>query len=104
MSASALLDTTVLSYLAHAQATFLPAALWGPRATDDLDARRVAQRHRIPLSGSAGILVLAVRRNIVTLQEANALFARMLAAGYRAPVQRLDSLLAQLPPTGAPCD
>ncbi|MBI3952080.1 MAG: DUF3368 domain-containing protein [Acidobacteria bacterium] len=54
-------------------------------ATDDMDARRHAQRSGIPISGTLGILVYLVGNHIINLQEANAILAEMIQHGYRAP-------------------
>ncbi len=61
--------------------------------TDDADARAVAGRYGIPVSGTVGVLVLAVRRGHLTLAEGNELLLEMVVAGYRSPVGTLDSLL-----------
>jgi predicted nucleic acid-binding protein len=64
-------------------------------ATDDLDARRVARRLSIPLTGTLGILVLCVTRGLVDGAEADGLLARMVAAGYRSPIASLSALLSK---------
>ncbi|MBN2390879.1 MAG: DUF3368 domain-containing protein [Anaerolineae bacterium] len=65
----------------------------GLLVSDDADTRHAAQRLRIPVSGTLGILVLAVRRQLLTLDQANALLADMIVAGYRSPLERLDTLI-----------
>lgn len=60
--------------------------------TDDLDARRMARLHNVKLTGSIGVLVACVRAGLVSLDEANALLAGMIAAGFRSPVLVLDEL------------
>lgn len=69
----------------------------GQIASDDADARDAAQRLGIPVTGTLGILALAVRRELLTLRQANNLLAEMVAAGYRAPVANLDTLVLQFP-------
>jgi predicted nucleic acid-binding protein len=44
-----------------------------------------------------GILALAVRRELLTLAQANTLLNDMVAAGYRSPMQKLDALVRSLP-------
>jgi predicted nucleic acid-binding protein len=66
-------------------------------ASDDADARAAAQRRGIPVTGTLGILALAVRRKLLTLAQANALLNDMIAAGYRSPMQKLDALVRSLP-------
>lgn len=62
-------------------------------ASDDSDAREVAARLNVPVTGTVGILTLSVRRSLLTLTQANVLLADMVAGGYRAPVRRLDDLV-----------
>lgn len=61
--------------------------------SDDADARREARRHEIPVTGTLGILARAVEENTISLEEGNRLLARMIDAGYHAPVERLYDLL-----------
>jgi predicted nucleic acid-binding protein len=53
-------------------------------ASDDADARAAARRLGVSVTGTLGILALA---------QANALLADMVAAGYRSPMERLDTLV-----------
>ena len=61
--------------------------------TDDLDARKTARQLGIPVSGTIGVLVLAVSRKQLLLDEGNRILEIMIAKGYYAPYTRLDSLL-----------
>jgi predicted nucleic acid-binding protein len=61
--------------------------------TDDLDARKLAQRKGIPVSGTIGVLVAAVRRGILSSDESNAMLSKMIDKGYFSPVERLDELI-----------
>ncbi len=65
----------------------------GTLATDDRDARKLALRDGVPVIGTLGLLVQCVEQSYLTGDEANALLARMVAAGYRSPVTSLDALL-----------
>ncbi|MBN1877094.1 MAG: DUF3368 domain-containing protein [Anaerolineae bacterium] len=65
----------------------------GLLATDDADARAAAKRLGVPVTGTIGILVLAVRRELLTLRQANTLLTEMIAAGYRSPLEKLDTLV-----------
>jgi predicted nucleic acid-binding protein len=65
----------------------------GMLACDDAEARRIAQRFGLPITGSIGILVLRVRRGQLTQAEGNALLEEMITLGYRSPVPTLDDLL-----------
>ena len=61
--------------------------------TDDLDARRLAQRKGIPVSGTIGVLIAAVRRGIISLDEGNLMLSKMIDKGYFSPIETLDELL-----------
>ena len=65
----------------------------GLLASDDADTRHTAQRLGIPVSGTLGILALAVRRQLLSLDQANVLLADMIAAGLRSPLEKLDTLV-----------
>ena len=61
--------------------------------SDDADARGAARRLGVPVTGTLGILALAVRQELLILAQANALLADMVAAGYRSPLEELDDLV-----------
>lgn len=61
--------------------------------TDDLAARRLAEKREVPLSGTLGILIALVRHNAFSLKEANAMLAAMIQRGYRSPVDRLNEFI-----------
>ncbi len=61
--------------------------------TDDIDARKFAQRRGIPVSGTLGILAAAVEDGIITLEEGNRLLSEMIEKGYYSPVESLDEIL-----------
>ncbi len=65
----------------------------GPLASDDADARASALRLGVRVTGTLGILATAVRPELLELEQANALLSTMIAAGYRSPLQRLDTLV-----------
>jgi predicted nucleic acid-binding protein len=60
--------------------------------TDDLDARRYAQRHGIWVSGTLGVLSLLVKGEHLTVAGADDCLERMIAHGYRSPVRSLAGL------------
>jgi predicted nucleic acid-binding protein len=62
-------------------------------ASDDLDARRVAGRYEIPITGTLGILVRCVQQGSLARQEADRLLSQMIALGYRSLVTDLSVLL-----------
>ncbi len=62
-------------------------------ATDDRDARRIAQRLGIPITGTLGILGVLVRDGKLTLAEADTLLMQMIKAGFQTPITSVKSLL-----------
>jgi predicted nucleic acid-binding protein len=77
-------ERTCLAVAVHRQGLFV---------SDDLDARRAAQWHGVPTTGTVGILVLCMRRGYLSHEQANALLAEMIALGYRSPVASLEPLI-----------
>jgi predicted nucleic acid-binding protein len=63
--------------------------------TDDQAARRTAKQRGIAVSGSVGCLVLAVKRGLCSLGQANAWLQQMIAQGYRSPVTDLTPLMGE---------
>ncbi|MBI5653657.1 MAG: DUF3368 domain-containing protein [Chloroflexi bacterium] len=63
--------------------------------SDDARARRIARDLNVTTSGTLGALVQAVQRNLITLEDANALLAQMIRAGYHAPSDNLDGLISK---------
>ena len=61
--------------------------------SDDMAARKEAQRRRIAVSGTLGCLVLAIEHDICTLEDANLWLHKMMEMGYRCPVSDLSSFL-----------
>jgi len=61
--------------------------------TDDRDGRKIAMQMGIPVSGTLGLLVLTIDKEILSLAEADDLLRRMIAVGYRSPVMTLAEVL-----------
>lgn len=61
-------------------------------ASDDLAARRLAQREGVAISGTIGALQKLVATSQLTLDEADACLASMVSSGYRSPVKTLGDL------------
>lgn len=61
--------------------------------TDDLDTRRYAQRRGIPVSGTIGVLVVAVKKDFISLNEGNGLLWKMIEKGYYSPTKKIDDLI-----------
>ena len=62
--------------------------------TDDRKARQAALEMGVIVSGTLGILVVAVERKIIPIAEANPLLMQMIQNGYHSPVDNLSSLLS----------
>lgn len=62
-------------------------------ATDDLFARKIAAQLDIRIVGTVGILVEAVRKNELSLSQAQAVLDMMMELGYRSPIRSLMELL-----------
>jgi len=65
----------------------------GLLVSDDLDARKVARQFGVPTTGTISILVLCVQHDLLSRDKANALLMGLIAAGYRARIDNVDSLL-----------
>ncbi len=61
--------------------------------TDDLDARKYAQRLGIPVSGTIGILVLSIRKGIISTKKGNIILKSMIDHGYYSPYNTLDEII-----------
>ena len=100
-----LLDNTVMSKIpryhqllhslnaGEAACLAMAVARGGRVLTDDRDARELARRLRIPLSGTLGILTRLVDISHLSLDRADALLSQMIAAGYRSPVTFLRDVI-----------
>ncbi|MBD3244028.1 MAG: hypothetical protein GF331_25770 [Chitinivibrionales bacterium] len=62
--------------------------------SDDKTARRRCADHGVSCTGTVGILRAAVRDNQLIMDTADGILARMIEAGFRAPVQRISDLTA----------
>lgn len=60
--------------------------------TDDLAARRLAQRQGIAVSGTLGALQALVARRFLFMEDADEYLAAMVVHGYRSPVGSLRDL------------
>lgn len=62
-------------------------------ATDDLDARRFAEKHGVEITGSVGILADGVARSDLTITTADEWLQTWEKAGYCSPVESVAELL-----------
>ena len=60
--------------------------------TDDKAARRHAEACQIAVSGTLGCLILGIERGLWSLEKAEEWHERIVAAGFRSPVQSLAAL------------
>ncbi len=69
------------------------SARHGILASDDLYARRIAAQHGVRITGSIGLLMMALEAQLVSIDQANTLLTAMIAAGYHSPVDTLAALM-----------
>jgi len=62
-------------------------------ACDDRLARSEAVRLSIPLTGTVGILIKAVRTDAIDLKRANAILKRMIQDGFYSPMAQITSAM-----------
>jgi len=60
--------------------------------SDDRVARQVAEEHGVEISGTLGLLKLAVDEGNLTREEAQEILESLIAAGYRAPLHTIEEL------------
>ena len=61
--------------------------------SDDKLARKLARSLGIVVSGALGVLAQAVKRQLLTVEEADGLLSDMIARGYRSPYGSLQEFL-----------
>ena len=61
--------------------------------SDDYDARKKARLLGIKVSGTIGLLVLGVKKGILTLEEGNGLLEKMIEKGFYSPVKSLEEVM-----------
>ncbi|NQE46630.1 hypothetical protein C5S31_11475 [ANME-1 cluster archaeon GoMg2] len=61
--------------------------------TDDEDARKLAHRRGVPISGTIGVLVEAVREGLLFIEDGNTMLSDMIEKGYFSPFETLDKLI-----------
>lgn len=88
-----LFDRLVLRLNAGEAACLAIAAMRNGRlVTDDRDAREIAAKMRVSVSGTIGVLVRLVTTEALTMSQADQLLAEMIAAGYRSPITSLNQI------------
>ena len=61
--------------------------------TDDIDARKIAQREEIAVTGSIGLLVYLIKKGNIMLADGNNMLEKMIKAGYFSPINSLNKLI-----------
>ncbi len=86
---------TFLRHLNRGEAACLAVAAQRPARilTDDRDARALASRRGIAISGTLGVLARLVKLGYLTEAQADDLLQHMIAKGYQAPVGSVKGLL-----------
>lgn len=78
----------------EAQALAVAETTEGTLVTDDGDARTVAKRRAVPVTGSIGLLVRFVEHDTLPAERADAYLKRWVdEAGFRAPARDIDVFL-----------
>ena len=82
-------------FLGAGEAACLAAAVHrnGAFASDDRKARNVARSFDLPVIGTVGILLRCIEAGLLTIAAAQELLDKMIAAGYRSPIQDLIEIL-----------
>jgi predicted nucleic acid-binding protein len=60
--------------------------------SDDRTARRIAQKNGVLISGTIGILMRCVDKNIISFPEGDVILAEMIRKGYMSPVNSLEEI------------
>ena len=62
--------------------------------TDDFQARKAARALGVPISGTIGVLIQAVKQRLMPTIDADSLLLQMIANGYHSPHSTISELLA----------
>lgn len=61
--------------------------------TDDMAARKLAKSINVDLSGTIGVLVLAVKQKVISVDESDYLLKEMIRGNYRSPVSSISEFI-----------
>ena len=64
--------------------------------TDDQAARKLAKSNHVELSGTIGILILAVKHKIISVAEADNSLIGMVKGNYRSPVASISEFIKSI--------
>ena len=62
--------------------------------SDDRIARRIANEMGVSISGTIGILVRCVDKDIISFLEGNIILVEMIKKGYMSPVDSLEAIVS----------
>ncbi len=62
--------------------------------SDDRTARRIAKENGVLISGTIGVLMRCVDKNIISFPEGNVILAEMIRDGYMSPVNSLAEIVS----------
>jgi hypothetical protein len=62
-------------------------------ASDDKTARRICEIHKIPCTGTIGILIAACRDGLLVLDKADQILMTMIDAGFYSPVRKISDVV-----------
>ena len=62
--------------------------------SDDRIARRIANEMGVSISGTIGILVRCVDKDIISFLEGNIILVEMIQKGYMSPVDSLEAIVS----------
>lgn len=60
--------------------------------SDDWDARKTAYLLELKVAGTVGVLVLGVKKGVLTIEDGNLLLREMIRRGFYSPVEDLGEL------------
>lgn len=63
--------------------------------SDDKVARNIARDRRVKISGTIGILKVAVEEYKISINEADVVLRKMIQGGYRSPIRSIKEVLAK---------
>lgn len=89
------LYTTLISHLGPGEASCIVSAVdrVAVVVTDDRAARTVCDEHRIPYTGTVGILKALCLDGSLTCEEADTCLGQMVQEGFYSPVRRIRDVL-----------
>lgn len=61
--------------------------------TDDSDARKIANILGVPVSGTVGVLVRCIERNVISKEEGNQILKDMISKGFYSPISDLNEIV-----------